>query len=191
MNTLFDLSGRILAELGGASVIVIGLSAFLGRVWAGRLLAAYKQEHAKELEALKTSYEALNKRVQADLDSRIHVTNLQAETEYRVLWEIWALIATVRSEMVGIRPIVDRLPADNAAKLEIYRTRIVQFSASLAELKKAVYKNSPFFPANIYEQVSKVIRAGHAEEVHVSQACEGKRPINIDWLTAGKTIRTR
>lgn len=48
-----ELSGIILGSLGGGAAIVFGFSSWLGKVWANRLMAKEKAEHAQELESLR------------------------------------------------------------------------------------------------------------------------------------------
>jgi len=37
-SEIFEISGAILASVGGASVVIFGLSSFLAKVWASRIL---------------------------------------------------------------------------------------------------------------------------------------------------------
>lgn len=47
------LTGVILGSLGGGGVIVFGLSAWLGKVWADRLMASEQAKHAERLKSLE------------------------------------------------------------------------------------------------------------------------------------------
>lgn len=57
IQTIFSISAAFLASLGGGVVIVFGASAWLGKVWANRLLESDKFGYAKELAAIKTQLE--------------------------------------------------------------------------------------------------------------------------------------
>jgi hypothetical protein len=50
---LFELSSVILASLGGGAAIIFSFSSWLGKIWANRLMAKEKAEHAQELESLR------------------------------------------------------------------------------------------------------------------------------------------
>jgi hypothetical protein len=52
-SEVLSVAGTILASLGGGAAIVLGLSNWLGRIWADRLMEAEKGKYAKELEELK------------------------------------------------------------------------------------------------------------------------------------------
>ena len=53
---VWNITGAIIAAFGGAGVIVIALSSWLGKVWASRLMEKEKAEHSKELEKLKSDF---------------------------------------------------------------------------------------------------------------------------------------
>lgn len=53
LKDLFELSGVILASLGGGAAIIFGFSNWLGKVWANRLMTKEKAEYAQELESLR------------------------------------------------------------------------------------------------------------------------------------------
>lgn len=52
---LLELSAAILASVGGAGAIIFGLSTWLGKVWAERVLTKEKQRYAEDLETFKSS----------------------------------------------------------------------------------------------------------------------------------------
>ncbi len=54
MNTIFQVSFAVIGSVGGAAVIIAGLSNWLGKVWAERLMAKEKAQHDRELESLRS-----------------------------------------------------------------------------------------------------------------------------------------
>ncbi len=57
---MWETAAAVLVSLGGGGAIVLGLSSFLGRVWAQRLMSAETARHDRELAALRASLEATN-----------------------------------------------------------------------------------------------------------------------------------
>lgn len=51
----FKIAGAIIASVGGASALVIGASAWLGKVWANRLMQADIAKHNQELANIKSN----------------------------------------------------------------------------------------------------------------------------------------
>lgn len=53
IEVVFQLAAAVLVSVGGGGVIVLGLSGWLGKVWAERLMARETQNHRVELEKLR------------------------------------------------------------------------------------------------------------------------------------------
>lgn len=56
LSDIFSIASTILVSIGGGTAIVFAFSNFLGKVWANRLMEKEKNEHTRELEALKSSF---------------------------------------------------------------------------------------------------------------------------------------
>lgn len=56
VSDIWNITGAIIAAFGGAGVIVVALSSWLGKVWASRLMEKEKAEYSKELEKLKSEF---------------------------------------------------------------------------------------------------------------------------------------
>ena len=51
---IFDVAGAIIVSVGGSGLIIVGLSSWLGKVWANRILLNEKSKHDNELEKYKS-----------------------------------------------------------------------------------------------------------------------------------------
>lgn len=71
LQEFYDIALSVLAPIGGAGVIILALSSYLGKVWATRLMAKETHEHNKELEKIKS-----------DINTAYHVFKLDKEHEY-------------------------------------------------------------------------------------------------------------
>jgi hypothetical protein len=111
---------------GGFAVVAIALIGWLSKIWAERILEKDREHYREDLERLKSTYEGVNKSLQAELDQRLHVHTVQFETEFRALSEIWANIAHLRSDMASIRPMYDRIAPDPNDPMAHYRTRLLK-----------------------------------------------------------------
>ena len=56
MKDLFETLVVIVGSLGGTGVLILGLSAWLGKVWANRLMTNEKAQFETDLEAIKSNY---------------------------------------------------------------------------------------------------------------------------------------
>lgn len=64
LKSIFEISGAIIASLGGAGALIIALSSYIGKLWASKILEADRQKYQQELQKLihnlsvrKTAYE--------------------------------------------------------------------------------------------------------------------------------------
>jgi len=57
MEEVFKIAAAIFASIGGAGVIILGLAAWLGKVWSNSLMETDRAKWAKEIEAIKTELE--------------------------------------------------------------------------------------------------------------------------------------
>lgn len=72
ISAVVEIALAVVAALGGGGLIVLGLSSWLGRLWADRLMAEQKHQHDQALEKLRASLredsdDRLNK-LKSDLD---------------------------------------------------------------------------------------------------------------------------
>ena len=147
--TVIEIAGAILFSLGGASAIVIGAASWLGKVWANRILESDRKRYGEELERVRSDLETSRRLLQAELDKAIHVHRVQFETEFRVLADIWAKLAVLRSAMRALRPMADIVDPDEDPDARLQR-RAGAFEAALHDFMRAVDDQSPFYPADIF-----------------------------------------
>ena len=76
---IWETAGAILLSLGGGGAIVLGLSGWLGRVWAERLMERERADHSRELAQLRADLDKRNARDVEQLKSE-----LQLQTQERV-----------------------------------------------------------------------------------------------------------
>lgn len=55
----FEIAQAVILALGGGGLIIFGLSTFLGKVWAQRILQSEKTKHDKEISDYKAQLEVL------------------------------------------------------------------------------------------------------------------------------------
>ena len=52
-ESTINLFGAVIVTLGGSSAIVFGLSSWIGKIWATKLMEKDKSKYTKEIETLK------------------------------------------------------------------------------------------------------------------------------------------
>jgi predicted nuclease with TOPRIM domain len=69
MKEVFSVAAAILASIGGAGAILLGLSNWLGKIWSSRVIEREKAELTKSIERVKAELQESNERVKAELQS--------------------------------------------------------------------------------------------------------------------------
>ena len=105
LSSVIEIAAAILASLGGAGLIIVSCASWLGKVWANRILESDRRKYSEELERVRSELEASRRMLQAELDQVILVHRVQFETEFRVLADIWAKLAVLRS--AGLQRVIE------------------------------------------------------------------------------------
>jgi len=187
---VFEVAGAILLSAGGAGAVLFGLSSWLGKVWANKILEQDRKKYAEELEAVKEKHaanlsrlngelEAMNRRLQAELDKTIHIYRVQFETEFKALLDIWRTAVAVRSAIVGLRPQMG-FAEDNPDAA--FLARFNDFLLKLHGFKAAVDDHSPFYTPEVFQKAEELLRIA----IHEDVACRVREPRDGGWFRDGR-----
>src|SRR5450759_4104411 len=104
---VLKIGAAILASLGGGGLIALGLSSWLGKVWATHLMESERQAHAIELENLRNSLQRLTETELRSLDVQLEIRkkeHLDRVTIYRSALDLLAeILAKVVMMTLGKR----------------------------------------------------------------------------------------
>jgi len=86
------LFGAILTSVGGATVVIIGLSKWFGDFLSKRLLDNFNNKHEKELEGIKTKYQLELERAKADLEKAKSQFLRYSEKQFDLYNDLWKVL---------------------------------------------------------------------------------------------------
>ena len=187
------VGASVLLSLGGGGALVAAFSSWLGKVWANRILEQDRARYQREIEALRSQFEAnlarlnseldaANRRIQAELDKRLFVNRVQFEKEFECLARVWRAVAEVRASFNGLRPELSIVSATENPQ-EALRKRFAEYQRRVSDLREAVHYFSPFYPQDVYAQLSKLIDTCHLEQMQVATHDPNRDP---RWFEQGK-----
>jgi len=153
---LFSVVSSVILSLGGASVLIYGLSRWLGQVWAQRIINAEQARHSKELEVYKTQLQV----AQATL-GRYYEHQFES---YSCLWE-----SLYKAKIAG-----DKLM--NVASQE----NLLAFSDRVAELETAILANMLLLEEDHYQRLLGLIGTFQAFEFGKTTLIQLRRGDHID-----------
>lgn len=170
----------------GGTATILGLSKWLGDVWLGRLLEKEKAKYAREIEQLKAEFAQELERYRTQLDRSIFVTRVHFETEFDAYKTVFGKLAEMRLQFGGLRPSTDIVPANDtkAAKLERLSQAVIKAQESFNDLITTSENLSPFYPAEIYEQILECQRIASLEinDIRTSSLDE----FTLQWFGRGR-----
>ena len=168
VSSAFHVAFAVLASIGGGGLLVLALSSWLGKVWANRILESDRRRYNEELERLR-----------GELDKVIYVHRVQFETEFRALSDIWAKLSKLRSAMGGLRPTMDVADEDPE---ERFKRRLRRFEEAFNAFVRGVDDQSPFYPEEIFQELSAALQIARRESISVSV---DKPEQNMAWFKEG------
>ncbi|WP_375749995.1 hypothetical protein [Vibrio sp. HN007] len=84
-ESIFKVSAGFLASVGSASAIILGLSSWLGKVWAQRILEQEKNRMATELEAVKRDLDLAKDKLLSNHSDKIAIYRMVLDTVADIL----------------------------------------------------------------------------------------------------------
>lgn len=152
MVEIFQVAGAIIASIGGSSVIILGLSGWLGKVWASRILESEKKRHNLEIEEFKGRLSKEINVVNSMIDKSVYVTKLQYDKEFSIYLEIWEKLADCVLYTKNLYPIYDQVPIseDDLEKHNIRKWE--QYVSAYNDYSNVIIKYAPFYEESLYER---------------------------------------
>ena len=185
MVEIFQTAAAILLSSGVAGVVIVGLSSWLGKVWANRILEQDRRRYGEELERLKHDMERASRRLQGDIDKTLFVHRIHFEAEFRALRQVWRRLSQLRNHMATLRPMVHIAPHDDTPEKALQRLaeRFNLFSHALNEAITAVDDHRPFLSEEIHSAAAAALRAANAEYVSLKLHPQETTP---NWYDEGQ-----
>lgn len=137
MEQYLAISAAILGSLGGAGVIVVGFSSWLGKIWATRLMDNERHKHERDLEALRALLKAQNDKQLTEISSSFEIfkqTHLREHNDKLAIYRaaidtIVPILAKIELLVIGER---GGLTIEEKEAFENDRLRIYGYLAMLA-----------------------------------------------------------
>jgi len=125
-----SIAATVLLSLGGGGAIVFGLSNWLGKVWADRMMEKERHVYAKDLEALRDALRLQSDLVLAELRTKLEIAkealvgdHVNRVTTYRDSVEpVVKFVAKVQMLLIGKRPMLstEELTEFESQRLHVY-----------------------------------------------------------------------
>lgn len=91
----------VILSIGGGGAIVFGLSAWLGKVWANRLMDAERAKHSQELEKLRSELRYNSEKNLADIKTELDIYKEKHLKGHSDKIAIYRLAVDIVSDLLG------------------------------------------------------------------------------------------
>ncbi|MEV3841416.1 hypothetical protein ACSZM1_01560 [Aeromonas veronii] len=185
MSEYLSIGATIIASLGGSGAIILGLSNYLGKVWAERLMVTEKANHEQKLERLRVQLQKENQLHLAELNNGLEIykqTHLREHSDklviYRATIDLVAIMLA-KVEMIVLRHKRELSPEEKES-FETERLKIYGYLAMIAP-QEVMDANDAFI-----DQLLAIIFDGETtswEEIRAKALCltnAMRRDIGID-----------
>ncbi len=101
LTEVLGVAGAILASVGSAGAIVWGLSGYLGKVWAGRLMAKEQAAHERDLAELRNRLEGQTKQALAAMETDLSIFKDKHLRGFHDKLSTYRIVIDLVSEVLG------------------------------------------------------------------------------------------
>jgi len=137
---VFKIVFAAFTSIGGASVVIIGISSWLGKVWANKILEKDKNTYTLTLEEIKVKYQKELEVHRNELDKAKTLFARYSEHQFNLYNELYSSLYDLK------------ISADNLWELAEFN-RLKLFSKQLMQTKKIIEKNILLIEDGHYEQL--------------------------------------
>lgn len=155
-----DLLYKILASLGGVSLIASGVLAWVGKVYLER----YKSRLNKDIAEFQSQLTATNERVKAKLDNSVYVTKAYFDKELSAYSLIWSSMFETRENVLKLRPALDKVNPKEPFEERKFR-RLGDFGVVFNKFVMSVESNKPFISPEVYDLLDDFRKACRSESI--------------------------
>lgn len=144
--TIFlKLFAALFASMGGATIIIIALSRWFGEFMSKRLLDRYNNEHSKDLELLKSSYQKELELTRTELDKAKSLFLRYSEKQFDLYNELWKVLLYTKNQ------------ADELWE-KVMPEKIPSFAEQIRLTKNAVDENMLLIEDGHYDKLNELIK---------------------------------
>jgi hypothetical protein len=168
------LFGAVLASIGGAAVVIVGLAKWFGDFLANRLLSSYKNKHENDLEGLKSHYQRELELTKNELEKAKSQFLRYSEKQFELYNDLWKVLLYTKYQADALweSAVPEKIPA---------------FGEQITLTRHAVDDNLLLIEEGHYEKLIELIRRfeqfqfGKVKLVDVRKSIEEQgEPISSD-----------
>jgi hypothetical protein len=146
----------ILTEIG-KNTLLVGLAAFLGKLWATSIAQREQSELDVELEQLKADLQKANQKLDARLQKSIHVHRVQFEKEFEIYLALSSSLVNLRNSFFSLNRNLRPIRDDPDERKKYWDEQAKDFIKSYTDFRDLVDNNKPFYCQTVFDAAQKLV----------------------------------
>ena len=156
MNNFFELIGWMVTAIGGAGVLIIGVSAFISRFWADWFMKRKTAKYDKEIEKYKSELNFELEKLKTKNESVIYRSKVQFDLEIEIYRKLFDELYDFTNDSYSLYPTFDTLPFEKEEQQALFLKRYEKYVESFNSFNMVLAKNAPFIPKKIYDMFCEI-----------------------------------
>jgi len=154
MQQIFEIAFAVIMSIGGAGIFLVGLSSWLGKIWANRILGKEKLEHQKVIEEYKSKLETELSKVYTRNENATYITKAQFDKEFEIYINIWNKLNMCAKYVLMFNLTIPTVLSSNGDKTkttEIYEKMLFNYISADKDFTEAIENNMPFYEKEFFD----------------------------------------
>lgn len=143
-DLILEVVSKLIAYIGSGAMLVLGLSSWLGKVWANRILEKDKLKYHTELENVKNKYNQELAKYKSKLEKDKAVQLRYSEYQFNLYHDLWGSLVGLRLTATNLWDVADQ-------------SNLYAFERQLRITTKNVEKNRLLFEESHYKQLIDIL----------------------------------
>lgn len=147
---MLEFVSALLVSIGSGAAVIFGLSSWLGKVWASRILENEKKEHQKEIEEYKANLSSQIDRIKMINEKALYISKVQYDKEFSIYQEIWVALSNCILSTQKLYPVFENVPLQEEAINEFNDRKYNTFVENFNLYSNTIDKYAPFYSEDFY-----------------------------------------
>ncbi len=168
IKDIFQLAGAVIIASGASGAVLFGLSSWLGKIWAERILRTDRLRYERCLADFRHQLNSEIEVLKAKNQRRVLVHKVQFETEFEAYKDIWTALSELSANTLALRPILDSI---NLGESESERKtrRFKEWHECMRFCCETIRRYEPFLPIVVLEKVDALTRSLNNEAIQYAK----------------------
>jgi hypothetical protein len=140
----FKIASSILVSIGGGAAILFGLSSWLGKIWAEKILSSDRDRYNRQLEMLKSDLSSDVEKLKSQMALKLDISKRFSEKQFYLYNDLW-------------NSLCDLTIAGNNLWAEVTETNAKKFGEQLKKTKDQILRSSLLIENDHYQRLKELM----------------------------------